>query len=249
LQSEVALDSRPLVLIADEQPAFNRLVSLTLRDEGFRVEAVTDGASAIDRVSELNPDVLLLGTSMPDMTGLDVVRELRESHPLPVILLSGHDSVSHVSAGLDSGADDFMAKPFDPAELAARIRAVLRRRRHLIKGRRRVGASIADLDHARLLRDGRHVPVSRREWLLLETLLAREGHVVLHEELLTAAFGPAFRDDVAYLRLWIGQLRRRLGVPAWEEGPIRTIPGLGYTFDPNGRIPRMRSRRPRSRRH
>jgi DNA-binding response OmpR family regulator len=240
------MDNRPLVLVADDQAAITRLVSLTLKDQGFRVETVHDGSSAIERVTDLNPDILVLDVLMPGQSGLEVIRELRETHPLPIILLSERSAIADVSTGLDLGADDYLAKPFHPDELGARIRAVLRRRRHLLRGRRRIGPTVADLDTGRLTRGGRSVQLSRREWILLEELLAREGAVVLHEELLTAAFGPSYRDDVAYLRLWISQLRRRLGVPAWEEGPIRTIPGLGYCFDPTGSIPRMRSRRPRA---
>lgn len=242
------MDNRPLVLVADRQPELTRLVAISLGREGFRVESANDGLSALDKVSELNPDLLLLGVDLPRMGGLDILRELRENHPLPVILLDDQSPVSAVSAGLDHGADDFVAKPFHPAELAARVRAVLRRRRRLLTGKREVGPAIVDLDRREVQIDERPVRMGRIEWTLLEHLLSNEGRILLHEELLTRVWGPEYRDDVPYLRLWIGQLRRRLGIPAWEEGPIRTIQGMGYAFDPSHSIPVMRSRRPRTER-
>jgi two-component system KDP operon response regulator KdpE len=87
--------------------------------------------------------------------------------------------------------------------------------------------------------------MSRNEWLLLELFLANDGRILLHHEILSHVWGPEYRDEVAYLRLWIGQLRRKLGVAAWDEGPIRTVQGLGYVFDPHDHVPRMQSRRPR----
>ena len=241
------MDNRPLVLVADRQPEFTRLVALSLGEEGFRVESANDALGALDKVSELNPDLLLLDADIPGMTGLEILAELRESHPLPVILLDGQSAASTVSAALDQGADDFVAKPFHPRELAARVRAVLRRRRQMLGGHRRIGAALVDLDRREVHLDGAPVKIGRLEWMLLEHLLTNEGRILLHEELLTRVWGPEYRDDVPYLRLWIGQLRRRLGIPAWEEGPIRTIQGMGYAFDPDQSIPIMRSRRPRAR--
>jgi DNA-binding response OmpR family regulator len=240
------MDNRPLVLVADRQPEFTRLVALSLGREGFRVEAAHDGLSALDKVSELNPDLLLLGVDLPDPSGFKLLAELLESHPLPVILVDDQSAASAVSAGLDQGADDYVAKPFHARELAARVRAVLRRRRRMLTGRRKVGPALVDLDVREIEVDGRRVSIGRVEWLLLEHLISNEGRILLHEELLTRVWGPEYRDDVPYLRLWIGQLRRRLGIPAWEEGPIRTIQGMGYAYDPEHAIPVMRSRRPRS---
>ncbi len=240
------MDNRPLVLVADDQPELTRLVALSLGREGFRVETAHDGLTALDKVSELNPDIVLLDLLMPGMSGVDVLRELRETHPVPVILLTNESAAAQIAEGLDRGADDYVPKPFHPGELAARIRAVLRRRRHLLGGAHRIGNATIDLDRRLVEVDGRPVRVGRVEWLLLETLLSNEGRILLHEELLTRVWGPEYRDDVPYLRLWIGQLRRRLGIPAWEEGPIRTIQGMGYAYDPSGSIPTMRSRRPRA---
>jgi DNA-binding response OmpR family regulator len=240
------MDGRTYVLIVDDDPAAGRLVAKVLANAGFETSAVTSGQAAIDRTWELNPDLLLVDVRMPTMTGLDVLRELRPRHQVPVILMSGHDAVADVKVGLDLGADDFVSKPFNGTELAARIRAVLRRRRHVIGGHGRV----KDIDTALAERlealTGGEVALPRRERRLLECLIAADGGVVTHDELLEAGFGPAFRGDAPYLRAWIGQLRRRLGIPPWEEGVIRTVPGIGYMLDPRDRVPRRRVRRPKT---
>jgi len=240
------MENRPLVLVADDQPEITKLVSLSLDNEGFRVITAPDGPSALEQLSESNPDVLLLDVLMPGMSGIDVLKEVREHHPVPVIMLSARGAAAHVSEGLDLGADDYVVKPFHAAELAARIRAVMRRsRRGMASGQRRVGSAVVDLDERKVRLDDRPVRMSRSEWLLLELLLANEGRILLHHEILTHVWGPEYRDEIAYLRLWIGQLRRKLGIAPWEEGAIRTIQGLGYAFDPDGVLPRMQSRRPR----
>jgi len=242
----VALENRPLVLVADHQPEITKLVSLSLEHEGFRVISARDGQSALEQLSDSNPDVLLLDDMMPGMSGFDVLREVRANHPVPVILLSSRRSTANVSHGLDLGADDYVVKPFSPGELAARVRAIIRRtRRGMAGGTRRLGAAEVNLDDRGVRIDGRPIRMSRNEWLLLELFLTHESRVLLHAEILTHVWGPEYRDEIAYLRLWVGQLRRKLGIPAWDEGAIRTIQGLGYAYDPKGTLPRMQSRRPR----
>jgi len=239
------VENRPLVLVADDQPEITKLVALSLNAEGFRVLTAPDGPTALARLSDANPDVLLLDIMMPGMSGIDVLRDVRAHHPVPVILLSARVSAASVTEGLNLGADDYVTKPFHPTELGARIRAVMRRsRRGMLMGTRDLGAARVDLDTRRVTVAGRFVRTSRNEWLLLELFLANEGRILLHHEILSHVWGPEYRDEVAYLRLWVGQLRRKLGVAAWEEGAIRTVQGLGYVFDPRNEVPRMQSRRP-----
>jgi two-component system, OmpR family, KDP operon response regulator KdpE len=240
------LENRPLVLVADDQPEITKLVTMALENEGFRVIVAGDGPSALEQLSDTNPDVLVLDVMMPAMSGIDVLREVRANHPVPVILLSARGSTANVSEGLDLGADDYVVKPFNTGELAARIRAVMRRsRRGMAAGKRHVGAAEVDLDSRRVRIDGRPVRMSRNEWLLLELFLTNESRILLHHEILTHVWGPEYRDEIAYLRLWVGQLRRKLGIAPWDEGAIRTIQGLGYAYDPKGALPKMQSRRPR----
>jgi DNA-binding response OmpR family regulator len=241
----VAPENRPLILVADHQPEIRKLVSLALEHEGFRVITASDGPSALDQLSDTNPDILLVDVALPGMSGLDVLREVRASHPVPVILLADRGSIASLSQGLDLGADDYVVRPFNTAELAARVRAVMRRsRRGMAAGTRSVGAAEVDLDNRQVQIDGRPIRTSRNEWLLLELFLSNESRILLHDEILSAVWGPEYRDEISYLRLWIGQLRRKLGIAPWEEGAIRTIQGLGYAYDPGGVLPQMQSRRP-----
>jgi two-component system, OmpR family, KDP operon response regulator KdpE len=115
----------------------------------------------------------------------------------------------------------------------------------MLMGERQVGKATVDLDARVVSLNEKPVRMSRNEWLLLELFLANEGRILLHHEILSHVWGPEYRDEVAYLRLWVGQLRRKLGVGPWEEGAIRTVQGLGYVFDPANEVPRMQSRRPR----
>ena len=234
------MDNRPLVLVADDEPQITKLVAMTLTEEGFRVVTARDGEEAIDRVTSLRPDVVLLDIIMPGMSGIEVMNHLREYHPVPIILLTARTSKADVATGLDAGADDYISKPLHPRELAARVRAVLRRSARVAPTRSIVdiGEFQVDLTRRVVSRNGEFVPFSRTEWLLLQHLATNVGRVMTHGELLTEVWGPEYRDDLTYLRLWIGRLRRKLGVEPGHEGPIRTFQGLGYALDTEGVLER-----------
>ena len=157
---------------------------------------------------------------------------------MPVILLTAKGATSDKAKGLDLGADDYIAKPFHPDELAARVRAVLRRASGVSPGAGIVafGDIEIDLERRLLRRGGELVPLSRTEWLLLQHLAAHAGKVVLHSELLTKVWGPEYRDDLQYLRVWISRVRRKLGALPGEPGPIRTFQGIGYVLDTEGEL-------------
>ena len=121
------MNNRSLVLVADDELRITKLVAATLREEQFRVITAESGTEAIRLADELRPDIALLDILLPDLDGIEVMRQLRESRPIPVILLTGITSATDKARGLDLGADDYIAKPFHPDELAARVRAVLRR--------------------------------------------------------------------------------------------------------------------------
>ncbi len=230
------MSTEPLVLVADDEIRITKLVELALSEEGFRVVTATGGREALEKAEEYRPDVILLDIMMPDLDGIEVMRELRERRPVAVILLSAKDSTSDKAVGLDLGADDYLAKPFHPDELAARIRAVLRRTDGSTSGA--VAAQVLafddveiDLERRVVTRDGELVRLSRTEWLLLQHLAANAGKVVIHSELLTKVWGPEYRDDLQYLRVWISRVRRKLGAEPGEPGRIKTLPGIGYLLD------------------
>jgi two-component system KDP operon response regulator KdpE len=227
------LSTQPLVLVADDEPRITKLVSLALSEEGFRVITAGSGEEALARAEEVRPDIVLLDIVMPDLDGIEVMRQLRERRPVPVILLTARGSTADKTKGLDLGADDYIAKPFHPDELAARVRAVIRRS----AGPQPEGGVIRfddveiDLERRMVLRSGELVQLSRTEWLLLSHLAENAGKVVLHTELLTKVWGPEYRDDLQYLRVWISRVRRKLGARPGESGRIKTFQGIGYLLD------------------
>jgi two-component system KDP operon response regulator KdpE len=226
------MNNQSLVLVADDEPRITKLVAATLREDQFRVITADSGAEAIRMADELRPDIALLDVVLPDLDGIEVMRQLRESRPIPIILLTGISSATDKARGLDLGADDYIAKPFHPDELAARVRAVLRRANGPAHahGVIRVNDYEIDLERRLLRRGSQVVPVSRTEWMLLQHLALNAGKVVLHAELLSKVWGPAYRDDVQYLRVWVSRVRRKLGAARGEPGPIITYPGIGYSL-------------------
>jgi two-component system KDP operon response regulator KdpE len=227
------LSTQPLVLVADDEPRITKLVSMALTGEGFRVVTAASGEEALAKAEDVRPDIVLLDIVMPDLDGIEVMRQLRERRPVPVILLTAKGSTADKAKGLDLGADDYVAKPFDLDELAARVRAVLRR----AAGAATQGGVITfddveiDLERRRVSRQGELVQLSRTEWLLLQHLAANAGKVVLHTELLTKVWGPEYRDDLQYLRVWVSRVRRKLGARPGEPGRIKTFQGIGYLLD------------------
>jgi DNA-binding response OmpR family regulator len=230
------LSTQPLVLVADDEPRITKLVSISLGEEGFRVITANGGEEALRKAETYRPDVILLDIVMPDLDGIEVMRQLREWRPVPVILLTAKGSTADKAKGLDLGADDYVAKPFHPDELAARVRAVIRRASGVAPGSGVVAFDDVEIDLERrmMTRDGQLVQLSRTEWLLLQHLAANAGKVVLHTELLTKVWGPEYRDDLQYLRVWISRVRRKLGAPPGEPGRIRTFQGIGYLLDVDG---------------
>jgi two-component system KDP operon response regulator KdpE len=234
------MKNQPLVLVADDEPRITKLVAIALADEGFRVITAGGGEEALRMAEEFRPDVVLLDIVMVDLDGIEVMSQMRQWRPVPVILLTAKGSVADKARGLDLGADDYIAKPFHPDELAARVRAVLRRAAGITPGGGvlKIGDIEIDLERRFMTRGGELVQLSRTEWLLLQHLAANAGRVVLHSELLTKVWGPEYRDDMQYLRVWVSRIRRKLGAAPGEAGPITTFQGIGYVLnvDPPERL-------------
>ena len=239
------MDHRHLVLVSDAQRDSARLTQRLLTAEGFAADVVSDPTLTTERAWTINPDVVLLDVTRDRAAGLAVMTEIQAVHAVPVVLSASTARVRDVCVGLDAGASDFVVRPFDGRELAARMRSLIRRRRHLLQGRRRLGGTLIDLDRNELVVHGRRVEMRREAWQILAELLAHEGTALWHDDLLETVFGPGYVGDRAFLRAWIARLRWSLGVAAWQQGPIRTVDGVGYAIDPTGRIPLGRSRRPR----
>lgn len=221
------------MLVADDDPAITKLVRLQLSDEGFRTITAATGEEAIERAITERPDLVVLDLILPDISGYEVLKRLRERSAIPVIVLTGRSRDSEKIRGLELGADDYVAKPFNPEELGARIRAVLRRTHegsHSASSTRQIGPFVIDLERRRVERDGTPVRLTRTEWNLLEVLAANAGKVMLGSEILGKVWGPEYIDDLQYLRVWVSRLRRKLEPDRPEDSIIQTFPGLGYMF-------------------
>ena len=227
--------NKPLILVVDDDHKILRLLRIELTAQGFQVIMAERGEDALQLVERQRPDLVVLDIIMPGMDGLEVLKRVRESSGVPVILLTAKGTDADKILGLELGADDYVPKPFNPEELTARVRAVLRRsqaRETPTNGNRLIcGDIVIDLARRTVYVRGKPVVLSRTEWQLLQQLCANAGRVMLHEDLLTRTWGPEYRDDVQYLRVWISRLRQKL-----EENPaapryIRTVQGIGYILD------------------
>lgn len=226
----------PLVLAVDDEAGILRLIKLELSTQGFRVITAAGGEEALRAAEEQRPDIALLDIVMPEMTGLELMRRLRERSNIPVILLTAKGSESDKVRGLELGADDYLAKPFSPDELSARVRAVLRRTVGSSGAENvvHVGGIEVDLNRRLVKRDGKIVTLTRTEWMLLQHLAANVGKIMLNAELLSKVWGPEYRDDLQYLRVWVSRLRRKLEDDPSKPKLIKTFQGIGYMLAVQG---------------
>lgn len=227
------MSAHTVILVVDDDYAILKLVAMQLRDEGLRAVTAATGEEAILRAEEVRPDLLVLDLTLPDMTGFEVLTRIRERAPIPAIMLTGRSGDNDKIRGLEMGADDYLSKPFNPEELTARIRAVLRRTRQqggtaattLV-----VGDLTFDLERRTVHCAGELVPLTRTEWNLLDMLVRNRGKVLLNPEILGKVWGPEYVNDLQYLRVWISRLRRKLQPDRDAESIIQTFPGMGYMF-------------------
>jgi phosphate regulon transcriptional regulator PhoB len=222
------------VLIVEDEPDIASLIVHHLSRDGFRCRTAATGAEALNRVRSATPDLIVLDLMLPEMSGLEVCRRLRgdpTTAAVPIIMLTAKaDEVDRI-VGLEMGADDYVAKPFSPKELVARVRAVLRRVRPG-EVARPLGAGGVSLDPARHLVtvDGQPVDLTPKEFDLLHALLEAAGRVLSREHLLNRVWGYARADEIESrtVDVHIRRLRAKLGA---EERRIATIKGVGYRFE------------------
>jgi two-component system KDP operon response regulator KdpE len=215
------------ILVVDDEPQIHRFLTPALRAAGYEPLPAERGEAALRLVAAQAPDLVLLDLGLPDLDGQEVLRRLREFSAVPVIILSARDREAEKIAALDAGADDYVEKPFALGELMARIRTALRHKGQadMPPAQLRFGDLLVTADAATLA--GAPLALTRREHKLLLLLARNAGRVLTHRQILTALWGPAHVEDVAYLRVYIGQLRRHLGE---EAKRIATEAGVGYRF-------------------
>jgi two-component system KDP operon response regulator KdpE len=222
------------ILIVEDDALLVKFLRATLSASGYTVDVARDGAAAIANLSSHAVDLVLLDLGLPEIAGLDVLRQLRTWSNVPVMVLSAHDQQDEKVAALDLGADDYLTKPFGVPELLARVRATLRRLdRSTTDGAPRVavGDLTIDLPQRRVEKGGELVHLTLTEWRVLHVLVVARPKTVPHRLLLERVWGPAYGDEAHYVRVVIRRLRQKLEPDPERPTLLLSEIGLGYRFE------------------
>ena len=231
--------TRGRILRVEDEPALVRALRINLRARNYEVATASAGRAALAEAARRPPDAVILDLGLPDLDGVEVIRELRSWSQAPVIVLSGRAGPGDKIGALDAGADDYVTKPFSMEELLARLRAVLRREDTGPQGPRvTIGCCEVDLAAHTVLRQpgsGQHsepVRLTPTEWRLLEILVRHPGQLVGSRRLLTEVWGPGVENSTHYLRFHMAGLRRKLETDPARPQHLLTEPGMGYRYQP-----------------
>ncbi len=223
-----------LILVVDDEPRLVTFMRVNLEAEGCRVIMADNGRKALEKVREDMPDAVLLDIMMPGLDGFETLRRLREFSAVPVIYLTAKDQEEDRIRGLELGADDYISKPFSHRELVSRLRAVLRR--HYVMPTQAVSTTkiddrlTVDFDRREVLVNGERISLRPTEYRLLYHLVQNAGFVMPHETLLAKVWGPEYRDESHYLRLYVTYLRQKIEEDPADPKYILTERGVGYRF-------------------
>ena len=220
------------VLVFDDEPQIRRALRTSLQANGYEVATAGTGEEAIAIAADAQPDLVLLDLGLPDIDGTEVVGRLREFSAVPVVILSVREAQADKVAALDAGADDYVTKPFGMEELLARLRAALRRGFPTDTGPTilRFEGLELDLVKRRLTRGDEAIHLTPTEYLLLETMASNPGKLLTHSWLLQRVWGHGYGEESHYLRVYVRQLRQKLGDDATAPRFIVTEPGVGYRW-------------------
>ena len=228
---------QPYVLVMEDEDALATLLSYNLEKEGYRVVVASDGEEGMLQIEERLPDLVLLDWMLPKLSGIEVCRRIRgksETRNMPIIMLTARGEESDRIRGLDTGADDYLTKPFSMSELIARIRAVLRRiRPGLADDRLNHGDIVIDRVAHRVRRAGNEIHLGPTEFRLLDHLMQHPGRVFSREQLLDAVWGSDVYVEARTVDVHVGRLRKALYVEG-TVNPIRTVRSAGYSLDLGG---------------
>jgi len=227
----MAAPRQRLLLVEDEEPIRTPLAE-ALESEGFDTEVAATAAEALEAAARVQPDLVLLDLMLPDGSGFDVCRRLRERSAVPIIMLTARGEEADRIVGLELGADDYVVKPFSAREVVARVRAVLRRAAAAAPGGGELAAGDLRLDPAarRVTLDGAEVELTRKEFELLELLMRNAGVVVTRERALEEVWDTAWYGSTKTLDVHLSALRRKLGDDPADPRWIQTVRGIGFRF-------------------
>jgi two-component system KDP operon response regulator KdpE len=222
---------KPVALIVDDEPQIRRLLRVVLEGENYQVHEAENGQQGLTEIANRRPAVILLDLGLPDMEGLELLQRLREWSEAPVLVLSVRDDEQSKVAALDSGAEDYVTKPFSTAELLARLRAAQRKTRpeeevSIFKS----GDLIVDLTARVVKCAGREIKLTATEYALLRLFVRHPGRVLTHRYILREIWGPKSEEHRQYLRVYVTHLRQKIEPDPAKPSLIRTEPGIGYRF-------------------
>jgi two-component system, OmpR family, response regulator MprA len=223
-----ASERRLRALLVDDEPHIIEFLRMGFEYEGFDIVTATDGASALRMALNEKPDIVILDIMLPNMTGLEVARRLRAVSDAAIIMLTARDEIDDRVAGLDTGADDYVTKPFAFKELIARVRAVLRRRGKSLDRTLAFAGVELDRDTRAVTRDGRAIELTPREFELLELFLAHPRQVLTRDAILSRVWGYDYAGDDNVIEVYVRHLREKL-----DDNPpklIQTVRGVGYAL-------------------
>ncbi|MEW5954106.1 MAG: response regulator [Bacillota bacterium] len=217
------------ILVIDDERQMQKFLQVALTSHGYEVKEAAAGKMGLNEAVIFRPDLIILDLGLPDLDGLEVITQLREWSNTPVIIISARGQDQDKITALDAGADDYLTKPFSIGELLARIRAALR---HAVRVSDEpfleLDDLVIDLAHRRVKVKEMEVKLTPTEYDLIKNLALNAGKVLTHKQLLRACWGPAAENDTHYLRVFIGQLRRKIEADPARPKHIITEPGVGY---------------------
>ncbi len=217
------------ILIIDDEKEIRKLLHIILSANGYKVEEAENGNDGITRTAFLKPDLILLDLSLPDIDGLEVLKRIREFSKSPVIILSVREQESNKITALDSGADDYVTKPFSPGELLARIRAAIRHSKKEVNEPVIIFEGLSIDLVKRIVKVGKEdVKLSPIEYEILKILAQNKDKIVTQKYLLEKVWGPTFINESHYLRIYISQIRKKIEKNSSRPEHLLTEPGIGY---------------------
>jgi len=217
------------ILIIDDEIQIRRFLRISLTSHGYNVRDVGTGQAGLEEASLFSPEMVILDLGLPDMSGIEVLRKMREWSKVPVIILSVKEQETDKITALDNGADDYVTKPFGMGELLARIRAALRHSAGVENEPvLRFDDLALDLAHRRTTVRDKEIKLTPTEYELVKNLALNAGKVLTHKFLLRTVWGSAYENDIQYLRVYMGQIRRKIEVDPSRPRHIITEPGVGY---------------------